>query len=282
MLNGGPDISLMEIEAYAMSSTYIFDNSDHVFVIDKSRTIEWKNAGGGWDDSRPKRKVASTRAYKEWVLDFIPPNNLAKSGIRFGFNGVCQTYANLELLIAETDASVKAAERNYLCLWYYGKYGMGVDNLKDLLKKSYNEVSKKYNDPYNALPKVLTRIDNSTNDELEAWRKVSIEHCGIDVDAILRKIPMSDVNFRYNEFVKERERLYQKHKSDGNSSVLRAEMKKAIYTHSEVIMNYLTTNGIITEKQKNNYLNNINNFLSQFTDSLEAYVNSVIESGFIQ
>ena len=27
MLNGGPDISLMEIEAYAMSSTYIFDKA---------------------------------------------------------------------------------------------------------------------------------------------------------------------------------------------------------------------------------------------------------------
>jgi len=160
MLNENASISMIEIEAYSLPSSSFVPDDAHVFVIDVSRSIEWRNKGGGWTDSRPRTKVASTRAYKEWVLDFIPPNNLEKSGIIFGLNGVCQTYANLELLIAENEASVKSAAKNYVCVWCFGKYGLGLENLKNLLKKSYNEVIKTHTDPYNALPKILSRVDN--------------------------------------------------------------------------------------------------------------------------
>ncbi len=263
------NMTLVKIEAYSLNSEYRISGSSHCFVVTEDRKTCWKNKGGGWDDTRDKKKVAENQAYWEWLMEFVPPNNIDKCGIQFGVNGLCHTYATRELLVGRNEANVSSAPKNYVCVFFFGKYGMGLDDLKQLLKNSYKNTMTSYNDPYNALDEVLSRIDNTVDFELKAWRQVALDYIGIPVDDIMAKNPtggLATARARMQDYINKREDVYQQNKS------FPWEMEKAIsnliQTESDAYLNMLENIQYISDADRSKYSQNIRTFLN----GLQNYV----------
>lgn len=279
-MGGKSNMSLMTVEGYAMDGYgYGIKGSDHCFVVTGDRKISWTNNGGGWDDPRQKTLVAQTRAYKEWMMEFVPPTNLKKCGIDFGVNGLCQTYANRELLMGEDRADAHKAGKNYVCVFFFGKYGLGLADLKQLLRDSYNKVMASYNDPYNALNKVLGKVDDYLDDELAAWRQVGIEYGHIPIDEIMAKNPsggLATARARLQDYINEREALYQQNKGSWG---VRGKVKDLIQKHCDEYLEMLADIRYITNSDKKTYSDNIKKFLNQFNAAVEMQVRSLEEHG---
>lgn len=279
---GKDNMSLMKVEAYAMDGGgYGIEGSDHCFVVTADKKISWRNNGGGWEDSRKKTKVAQNRAYKEWMMEFIPPNNISKCGITFGQNGLCQTYANRELLIGEDKADARKSGKNYVCVFFFGKYGLGLKQLKQLLKESYSKVTAQYNDPYNALNKVLAKADDYVDDEMAAWRQVGIEYGHIPIDRILAKDisgGLALARSRMQNFINEREKLYEQ---CGGERGFRTKLKDLIQRHCDDYLWMLAGISYITEGERDTYSRNISQFLNRFNAAVAMQVRSLEETGVL-
>lgn len=275
------DMKLVKIEAYSLNSEYRIPDSSHCFVISEDRKSCWKNHGGGWNDPREKTKVAENQAYWEWLNTFVPTGELDKCGIRFGVNGLCHTYAARELLVGRNETDVSKAPKNYVCVFFFGKYGMGLDELKDLLKTSYHNTMASYNDPYNALDEVLNRVDNTIDFELRAWRQVALDYVNIPVDDIMAKNPtggMAVARSRMRSFINKRESVYQQNKSSNGLEKLICDL---IQTESDDYLNMLTRIAYISEKEREEYSGNIRNFLSGFANYVQAHREAYIATGQI-
>lgn len=265
LTEGKPNMDLYGIEAYALPSSSYVQNDSHVFAVSNDREKQWCNHGGGWHDSRPRTKVAETQAYKEWLFDFVPPENVDKCGIGFYVNGVCQTYANRELLIGQSTVNVSQAPKNYVCLFFFGKYGYGLKQLKKLLTDSYNRVTAKYNDPYNALNTVLQRVDDYLDDELKAWRQVGIEYGKIPIDEILAKSPsggLMEAKRRLQAFIDKRESIYQQYLDQKISRYdVPEKVQQEIINHTSAYLDFLKDIRYITDSEKSAYEKNIQKFV---------------------
>lgn len=262
------DMKLVKIEAYSLDSGYGVAGSAHCLVVTEDKKICWSNHGGDWNDSRTKTKVAENQAYWEWLMEFVPPDNDEKCGIVYGMNGLCHTFANRELLLGKNEVNVSKAPKNYVCVLFFGKYGMGLDELKQILKNSYNTTMKYYKDPYNALDEVLSRIDDTIDFELRAWRQVAIEYIGIPVDDIMAKNPeggLATARARMRNFIDKREEVYQQHKSTDNDNdnvkIMQDNISKLIQTESDDYLEMLANRQYISNKDKEEYSQRIAEFL---------------------
>lgn len=271
---GKPNMSLVTIEAYAVPSSTYVQNDSHCFVVTEDKNDCWKNGGRGWKDVTVKTKVVQTRAYKEWLFEFVPPGNINKCGITFGENGVCHTYANRELLLGEDNVDVREAPKDYVAVVFFGKYGFGLNQLKQLLTESYQKVTGSYDDPYGALNKVLNRVDNTIDDELRAWRQTGIEYAKIPVDEILAKNPQGGLavaRSRLRDLISKREKIYQDYVDRKISdSQLRSNVKALIQAECDDYLNMLARIHYITEEECRTYSDNIRNFLSRVGAVLRA------------
>ena len=250
-------LSLMEIEAYAMSSSTYLPNDSHTFVSCKEdRNREWRNHGGGWNDPRPKTFVAKAEAFKEWLLYFVPPGaGCDECGVSFGENGVCHTYANRELLLSFENASVQIAAKDEYVVMLFGKYGLGIQQLKDRLRATYHHITQSISDPFYALDRVLGRIDSSLDEELMAWYRVATQE-GIPVDGILRLnheggIAMAKIRFQALRI--ERENLYQRYVESGRQTNFRHDLKALMKRHCKDYLTMLCAIRYISEQQKFEY-----------------------------
>lgn len=263
-------MNLLDVEAYSLPSSSFVKNDSHVFVVTLDRHTEWRNKGGGWGDSRPHTLQAKVKVYKEWIMDFVPPNDIDKCGIAFFVNGICQTYANRELLLAEHSTDIRTAPKNEVATFIFGKYGLGLDKLKDLLTKSFNKVSSSSS----VLVEVLSRVDNYVDDELLAWRLVAISYTTIPVDALIAKSPQAGINIarqKLSKLVHEREVVYDKY-LDGqiNSDTLHKNIIGLILSHSKDYLTFLANIGYITERDKDKYVREIEEFSHLFVRNLVA------------
>ncbi len=269
-------MSLITVEAYAMPSSTYVKNDSHCFVITEDKKICWKNHGGGWSDGRPKTKAAVNRAYKEWMWEFVPPTDIDRCGIRFSENGVCHTFANRELLIGEYAADASKAAKDYVCVFFFGKYGMGLKKLKQLLTDSYNRTVSSYHDPYNALNKVLARVDNTVDDELRAWRLVGIEYAHIPIDEILAKNPrggLAVARSRLTHLIEKREKIYQDFVDSGRAGgnrKLYQDVRNLIEGDADDYLAMLASIRYITRSERQIYAENINKFLNSMMVNLIA------------
>lgn len=273
------DMKLVKIEAYSLDSEYKIPGSSHCFVISDDRKSCWTNYGGGWEDKRKRTKVAENQAYWEWLNTFVPTGSLDKCGIHFGVNGLCHTYAARELLIGRDETDVSKAPKNYVCVFFFGKYGMGLDELKYLLKTSYKNTMASYNDPYNALDEVLKRVDGTIDFELSAWRQVALDYVNIPVDDIMAKDPaggMAVARSRMRSFINKRENMYQQNKSGLDKLIC-----DLIQTESDDYLNMLTQIAYISEKDRKEYSENIREFLSGFINYVQAQREAYIATGQI-
>ncbi len=269
-------MSLITVEAYAMPSSTYVENDSHCFVITEDKKTCWRNKGGGWEDSRPKTKVAVNSAYKEWMWEFVPPTDIDRCGINFGENGVCHTFANRELLIGESAADASNAAKDYVCVFFFGKYGMGIKKLKQLLTDSYNRTVSSYHDPYNALNKVLARVDNTVDDELQAWRLVGIEYANIPIDEILAKDPYGGLitaRSRLESLIEKREKIYQDFVDSGRAGgteKLYRNVRDLIEGDADDYLDMLASIHYITQSDRQIYAENISKFLNSMMRCLIA------------
>lgn len=275
------DMKLVKIEAYSINSAYKIPNSSHCLVVSEDKKSCWSNHGRGWDSPSEKTKVAENQAYWEWLNTFVPTGSIDKCGISFGINGLCHNYAARELLVGRDETDVSKAPKNYVCVFFFGKYGMGLDDLKNLLKTSYYNTMASYYDPYNALNEVLNRVDNTVDFELKAWRQVALDYVDIPVDDIMAKNPKGGIataRSRMRSFINKRENVYRQNKSSSGLEKLICDL---IQTESDDYLNMLTQIKYISEKDRNKYSENIRSFLSGFANYVLAQREAYISTGQI-
>ena len=275
-------LTLLPVEGYSLMPGGIWGHEgSHCFVISIDRSIVWANWGGGWSDTRTRTKLCETRMYKEWALNCAPAGSSIKVGVRFGVNGVCHTAANRELLISIESACVKKALSNDLVTFFFGKYGMGLNELKTLLRESYNQTMQNYTDSYDALTKVLKKVDDYIDDEIEVWKSVG-KKMGMDVDDIMKK-PLGGIVYaknRLQKYINDREDLFQKCLDKKvNENELKKQLKPLIIKHMTDCLDYLVDVNYITALQKATYKTNLNSFLSKFIATINAQANFINAHG---
>ncbi len=231
--------SILMTEAYAMpSSTYVPDDS-HAFLVSLDRTLCWANYGRCWNAPGEKILVAQQNSYKEWLLEFCPPNDLIRCGIVFGLNGVCHTITNRELLIGESDVSVKDASKNFVTVSIFGKYGFGLDNLKKLVTDSFNRANLKVMMTQDMLETVLARIDNTLDDEVSAWEQLIENYFSLQISEIvsMHEDALEKLKNMITTLLEGREKIYN---DFFNLSVItRQEFERQIYVLiSSNVFNY--------------------------------------------
>ncbi len=289
------DITMEPVEAYGMESAYMIPDGWHTFIVNKSKTIEWKNFGGGWKDPRRKELVAETHLYLEWACEFVAPTpvpktdevgkkdipvpNLGMGGIEFAVNGVCHTIANRILAIADSDADVRAAKGDHHAVFFFGKYGFGLKQFVGLVEKAHRDAAEKYTIPAHALDAVKNRIKDYIDSELLAWRYIAQEVIKIPVDDLLRKNiqgGIAEARRRLQAYIDEREKLYKKYQEDHhNKDTLHKEIKAAILKHGGSYLEFLRDIGYITEQEKKDYLRAAEAFLNKFIQAVENLASAV-------
>ncbi len=273
-------MSMKRIEAYSIDSEYRIPGSSHCMVVTDDKKICWENKGRGWDVPDRKTRVAENDSYWEWLLNFVPPNNIEKCGIDFARNGLCHTYATRELLVGTNNVDVGKAPKNYVCVVFFGKYGMGLNELKEILTNSYNDTMASYEDPYNALGIVLARVDDTVDFELAAWRRVAIEYTQIPVDEILAKDPDGGLwmaRGRMRRLIDKREDVYQRYKS--NIDELHRAVGSLIRAEADDYLSFLEGIGYITESDRAKYSDNIRSFLGSVIGYVNAQRTAYLRSG---
>lgn len=273
-----PNLTLNTIEAYAIPSDWRAIGDSHAFVVSKDRSNQWTNHGRGWG-TPGAFLVASAQSYWEWLVAFVPPGTTdsqldSSCGITFGVNGVCHTYANRELLVANAASDVGRAPKNEYALFFFGKYGMGRPQLRKRLEDSYQRMTTRYNDPYGSLASVLARMDDYLEDELCAWKKMCEDVAKIPVDQILQRSPVGGKRIaseRLQSYIDERESLYQDFlRGTYSESGLRAAVKAAIVKHTSSYLSWLVEIGYITSSESDYYLKNTRTFLDEYLSMVEA------------
>ena len=275
-------MSKKRIEAYSIDSEYRIQGSSHCLVVTDDKRTCWENKGRGWKGPEQKTLVAENDAYWEWLLNFAPPNNIEKCGIEFGKNGLCHTYATRELLVGTNNVDVSKAPKNYVCVVFFGKYGLGLNELKEILRNSYNDTIEAYEDPYNALGSVLARIDDTVDFELAAWRRVAMEYTNIPVDEILARNPSGGLwvaQCRMRRLINKREEVYSRYKS--NTNELQRAVGSLIQAESDDYLSFLAGIGYITENDRAEYSNNIRTFLRSVIGYVNAQRTAYLRSGMV-
>jgi hypothetical protein len=277
----------MDVEAHQLPSKFRLDGDSHTYVVtrDKTNIVQWTNKGRGWYAGYPGDIAATNTAYKEWLLEFVPPNNLDKCGIIFGLNGVCHTYANRELLVGSGSADVRTAPKDYASVFFFGKYGMGVRQIKTLLRDSYKKVMVSYSDPYSAFSTVMPKVDNILDDELYAWRQMAIDYGKIPVDDILAKNPAAGcavARTRLQAFITEREYAYQQYINSGRAmgdAAFRQQLIVKILKHAGDYLDFLVGIRYVSKSDRDVYMNNIRNFLNLLKSTVEEQIQALVANG---
>lgn len=281
------DMLIQKIEAYGMPSSAYVPGDYHVFVVTEDKKICWNNYGRGWESKDPRTLIAENEAYIEWLEEFVPHDDLSKCGITFGLNGVCHTYANRELLIGKEEVDVRKMEKYYVSTAIFGKFGFGLNQLKDLLRTSFYETRKKHLAlaDEQVLENVLKKVDNYLEDELLAWKELAKDFFDMPIDEIISKATIEDLDFVKVELqglVNNREALYQE-LLDEKISV--GEFKKSIrdLLDSKLTkqLDYLENKKYIGREEKKIYIKNIEDFLKVIHSSLEQQQISIQNTGMM-
>lgn len=281
-------MTMLNVEAYALSSDSFVLNDSHCYVVSADRLTCWKNHGRGWSEGKPGERVVSAQVYKEWLDDFMPASGLNyedRCGMSFGYNGVCHTYANRELLLADTDVCVASAPKDFVCVAMFGKYGLGITQLKNRLRVSYERVSAQFALDEDAYHKVIARIDDAFEDEFNAWSQVCKEYCDIPVDSILAKSPEAGraiAREKLKAFLNVREALYQQYASGTITAADYRNKRATIIVESlSSYMDWLEGIGFITAANCATYKENATQFIYRLEHGVVQQMAHITQTGTI-
>ena len=279
------DITMLSVKAYTLpSSSYVPDDS-HCFVANDDGASCWRNYGRGWEAVQDATLISSGKAYMEWLLEFIPPDNLPRCGLTFAYNGVCHTYANRELLLCEEPTDVWTAAKDYVCVAIFGVYGYGLDDLKTRLITAYKKVSEIYTFPPDALNAVLCRIDNTLDRELQAWMQTATDYFGIPVDELIAKDPIGGkaiAKYRLEHLREKRESLYLKSKEDNLPDYkFRKLLIDLMLSEIDSYLSYMVKIEYIENEDMETYHEQTKKFLEGFADALATQAENYHRTGHI-
>lgn len=273
-------LELRIVEAYAMPSSTYVPNDSHCFVVSLDRKDCWRNYGRCWDDKGEKMKVAENNSYWQWLMDFCPPLNYQKCGINFGINGVCHTFANRELLIGENSVDVKKAMKNHVCVSIFGKYGFGLAQLKQLLKESFDRTVKLVEMDETLLPKVLNRVDDFLDDEVEAWYKVFLEYVAMTSIVLDNPKTKKAIQEMIMELVEGREAFYLKLLNGEYSEQQFKEIIKNLLQEKGInFLNTIKSFGLIDDVELANYIKHYKMYLLLVFKAITAQEQSILITG---
>ena len=268
------------VEAYAMPSSTYVPNDSHCFVVSIDRKDCWRNYGRCWDDKGEKIKVAENNSYWQWLIDFCPSLNYQKCGINFGINGVCHTFANRELLIGENSSDVKEAMKNHVCVSIFGKYGFGLAQLKQLLTDSFNRTIKLVEMDESLLPKVLNRVDDFLDDEVEAWYKVFLEYVAMTSIVLDNPKTKKAIQEMIIQLVESREAFYLKLLDGEYSEQQFKEVIKNLLQEKGInFLNTIKLYGLIDDVELANYIKNYKMYLLLVFKAIEEQERSILITG---
>ena len=275
--------SILMTEAYAMpSSTYVQDDS-HAFLVSLDRTLCWANYGRCWNGQGDKILVAKQNSYKEWLMEFCPPQDLLRCGIIFGINGVCHTITNRELLIGENDVSVKDATKNFVTVSVFGKYGFGLNELKKLVKDSFDRANLKVMMSQDMLERVLNRIDNTLDDEVNAWKQLMENYFYLKISDIISEHNNALENLKNMVIIllEKREKIFNDY---NNLSVIkRNEYEKQIFllllNNVYSYLDFLLNENYISKEQNNISKQNVVKFFKTLFKVVDGQIQDVELTG---
>lgn len=276
-------IQYTNLKAYAHPSGYSgFQNVTHVFVL-ASTGEEYTNCGGVYTSDITL--VAEGLAYKTWLNEFMPrqSTSLKDTGLSFSYNGVCHTYAMREVLLCINDKNVSLAAGDDLCVAYYGKYGTGLKYLEKRLRDSFFEAQKKDNLPPEILDKVISRIYNTLEEEVEAW--VSVLRNYVDIDVLTYFKSSNDWQFlrqRIGQVVKKREELFEAC-FDWNSKTLSDEyafkLKKLYLDEFKEYVVFLSECGYFSREEADKFYEKFERVLTEHRKYYMAIAQSESSNG---
>jgi hypothetical protein len=288
---GAKDVSLLDVEAYEFTDTpYILADGNHCIVVTKNKKPEngeyycWDNYGRDYNDEGIKQYVTANKVYKEWLLNFCEPPKYDNCGLEFGVSGVCQNYAARELLIGIDDTSLERVGGNDVCLLWFGKYGLGIDNLKKLVKESYAKTVKDYVLAQKCLDDVINRIDDSMEDELKAWYNVGQHRLGIPIDDILdkggREAGIEVASSRLKSWMEERESIFSQY---GGKGELNNKLKEGMLNAVKDYLDFLQGISLVTETESDTYYSKLKDMLDKYVAQLGTlriqYLNQIQNDG---
>lgn len=271
-------IQYTRLQAFAHNGKQFKVQGDtHVFVL-ASTGEKYSNCGGIYeDDIYP---VADGLAYHAWLKEFYAADTPSDKtfetiGISFCQNGVCHTFAARELLTCINDKNVFAAGGDDMCLLYFGKYGCGLEFLKKRLCDSFAAAKRVDDIPDEALERALARVDNTLDDEVEAWIIALEKHMGMKVTAMFQD---PDDWFYLRERVKriaqKREELFLKYFQTGDKATLNEKTfrnaKDEMYIKEFTeYMSDLVLYGYLSEEDARAYSNAFKGMITEASDAYE-------------
>lgn len=174
------------LTVYSHPSFYSGFQDTHTFAVSSSGE-KYCNAGGIYND-QDVAEVCKGNVYQTWLNQFMPGQgtDIQSTGIKFGQNGVCHTYAMREVLLCDEELNTLSAMGDDMCVAYYGKYGTGLQFLSIRLRESFGEAKKQEELPDELLDKVLARICGNVSYETDAWISVFKNYLHIDVMSYYR------------------------------------------------------------------------------------------------
>lgn len=255
-------------QAYANKSSYALKEDAHVFVkvfYGDNQTDVYTNAGGGEKDD--SKLIAEGLIYNSWLQQYMPnfAIDFETTGVEFAHTGVCQTYASRELLFTVNNRDPYLALANDVCVMYYGKYGCGLKYFEKKLRESFEKVSEIEWYQNEILERVVARIYDTLDEEVEAWIRVMKQYLGLDVTKKFKN--PNDWNYlknRISSLIIKREAIFDNN-CDYNAGTLNEKFvseKKDMYI-SEVrdYLNSLVDMGYFTQTEANEYVDKFENLL---------------------
>lgn len=255
-------------QSYANPSRFAGIDDSHVFVevvYGNNQKDVYSNGGGTYGSE--SRLVAEGLIYNTWLQKYMPnkARDFRTTGVEFAYNGVCQTYASRELLFTVNNKDPYLARANDVCVMYYGKYGCGLKYFEKKLRESFEQVRQIEWYQNEILERVVARIYDTLDEEVEAWIRVMKQYLGLDATKKFKN--PNDWNYLRNKvsmLISKREAIFDNN-CDYNAGTFNKKFlneKKDMYI-SEVrdYLNSLVGMGYFTQTEAKEYVDKFENLL---------------------
>ena len=280
-----PDDPNLVVVAMFYPSDYFTPHGSHTFLVDGDFVMSWANAGKDYFEAKgllPLTEIARTTVNYDWIMTFSPVDGdkWYETGINFGYNGVCHTITNRQLMLGDVDADVSKAPTAFISTAIFGKYGMGIEDLKKRLTDSFNAASKLSKQQDGALERAIARLDYPLSEDLDAWHRTSVVLCQMPFD----RFNHPDIDTGYlSKAVQDlkafREQFFLNHAKD----LPRRQFQQTIAIHMLNMVNgllgYMRRQNYITAGEFSKYLDTAQQSLNRMFRVLELQNQSAQETG---
>lgn len=192
-------LTTMDVVVLAKLSDCFSTSDVHFMMFSGDRKYCWpcfgvrpQHNGSGYITPGERRHVLSTDVHKELVLAFYTPPKLttaSEGGIKLGITGTDAQVVNRLLLFSKNNRNICGANKCYLSIAFFGKFGIGIYDLKTAVNKAFDDVERTRHTPSGLREEVLAKIDNTIEEETKAWSIFFIKKLGMPLETIFNTNP---------------------------------------------------------------------------------------------